>query len=633
MIQELRQYSQSFFIKLLLIIICVTFVISFGIGTFGDKKETIAKIDGREILLKDFRKAYQQNLESLKRQFGDNFNEIEKNFNLQQRVFEQLIEKELLIIQAENLNLTTSDEELKQFIRDQKYFQKNNIFDYATYNTVLNQNNILRHDYEDSIRKEIMISKIPEMISRGIVVSESEIDQVYVHENEKIKYKYIEFESSKFLKDIVITDTEISKYYEKNKTSFKSDESFEIDYFILKLNDFRSKRLIKEREIRRYYKKNISNYTNPAEVKARHILLKVNASASEETKQNRENEIKILLDKIKAGEKFEDVAKNFSEDATKSKGGDLGWFKLGEMVPEFEDVAFKLKINQVSEIVKTPFGLHLIKIDDKRKEEILSIDNVRDEINSILTEKYAEKKLIEETKKLESIISENSIKNLAKIFKKTIVKSKRFSQSNNLSELGSTEQLSIQLKEKNKKDVGFWKRNPIQGHVVYEIRNKYKPKLLDLKMVSQEISQKLSKQKSFDFALKTARVSLSKIREGKDIDDIKKKYNLKEKNIEFSSSLKYLPEIGQNENFRSKALSLSKSNQYGLNEEESRIDLIQYLGETLNEENSDVLKKQIEKRLLQKMIENILRNELNNLKKNAKIEILNQNFQPINNNL
>ena len=105
MIQELREYSQSFLFKLLLGVICVTFVVSFGVGSFGDRKEVIAKVNGREILLKDYRKAYQNRLQSLRQQFGENADAFAEQINLRQRVFEQMIDQELLAIEAEKMNL------------------------------------------------------------------------------------------------------------------------------------------------------------------------------------------------------------------------------------------------------------------------------------------------------------------------------------------------------------------------------------------------------------------------------------------------------------------------------------------------------------------------------------------------
>ena len=132
MIQELREYSQSFFFKLLLGIICVTFVISFGIGSFGDRREVIAKVNGREILLKDYQKAYQEGIQSLRQQFGENADAFAEQFNIRRLVFEQLVEKELMTIEAEGLNLETTDFELQEQIRIQPYFQKNGKFDYET---------------------------------------------------------------------------------------------------------------------------------------------------------------------------------------------------------------------------------------------------------------------------------------------------------------------------------------------------------------------------------------------------------------------------------------------------------------------------------------------------------------------
>ena len=166
MIQELREYSQSFFFKLLLGIICVTFVISFGIGSFGDRREVIAKVNGREILLKDYQKAYQEGILSLRQQFGENADAFAEQINLRQRVFEKLIERELMAREASEMDLETTDLELQEQILRQPNFHKEGRFDYETYNTVLSQNRIVRHEYEDSLRHELMAGKLQELLTQ-----------------------------------------------------------------------------------------------------------------------------------------------------------------------------------------------------------------------------------------------------------------------------------------------------------------------------------------------------------------------------------------------------------------------------------------------------------------------------------
>ena len=138
MIQELREYSNNLFFKLLMGVIAVTFVLSFGVGGFfGDRKEVVAKVNGQEILLKEYREAYQNRLRALQQQFGENADKFAEQLNLRQQVFNQLVDRYLLLTDAEDLNLAATDLELQDFISKQPYFQQNGQFDYNTYETVL----------------------------------------------------------------------------------------------------------------------------------------------------------------------------------------------------------------------------------------------------------------------------------------------------------------------------------------------------------------------------------------------------------------------------------------------------------------------------------------------------------------
>ncbi len=255
MIQELREYSQSFLFKLLLGVICVTFVVSFGVGSFGDRKEVIAKVNGREILLKDYRKAYQNRLQSLRQQFGENADAFAEQINLRQRVFEQMIDQELLAIEAENMNLEATDLELQEEIRNQPYFQKDGNFDFETYNTVLSQNRIVRQEYEDSLREELKVRKLQKLIGVGLLVSSKEVDEMYQLENQKIQIGYLHFDPQVFIPGVEIKDGEVRQYFEENRDAFKTEKAYRIESFVLGLQDFQEEVKVKEREIRRYYEK------------------------------------------------------------------------------------------------------------------------------------------------------------------------------------------------------------------------------------------------------------------------------------------------------------------------------------------------------------------------------------------
>ena len=188
MIQELREYSQSLFFKLLLLVIAVTLVISFGVGSFfGERKEVLATVNGQDVLLKDFQRAYQNQMENLRRTFGDSADKLAEQLGLRNQVLQQLVDQALLVQAAETQGLLVTDLELQEYIRQQPFFQKDGQFDYETYTTILNQNRIPLNDYEDSSRHDLLVQKQQAMLGAGLFVSAAEVEQAYLAEHEQVE--------------------------------------------------------------------------------------------------------------------------------------------------------------------------------------------------------------------------------------------------------------------------------------------------------------------------------------------------------------------------------------------------------------------------------------------------------------
>ena len=477
MIQELREYSRSLFFKLLMGVIAITFVLSFGVGGFfGDRKEVVARVNDTEILLKEYREAYQNRLRVFQQQFGKNAEQLAEQINLRQQVFNHLIERYLLLTNSAGLNLIATDLELQDYIKEQPYFQKNGKFDYKTYESVLSQNRIVRHEYENSLRADILLNKKKQLLVAGLVINDTEIEQAYRRNFEKIKLEYVFFDPLVFLEKTEVNENQLREYFQKHSKDFKTNNQFRVEYFKISTDSYKDSSKVKEREIRRYYKKNKNNYITPPEIKARHILFKTVPNAPEKTLLEKRKQLNILLERIKGGEPFEEIAQKYSEDGTSEDGGDLGWFKPGEMIPEFEDVAFSLETGQLSEIVHTPFGLHLIKVDDKKNKITRSLEDAREEIKLILTDSRAQKKLDEESLRLAGLAGESFLKEAQKL-NKEIVNSDWIEVNSIIPGLGSASELIKELLKRKPGEMGVWKRNPVLGNVIYRLSETKKPKI------------------------------------------------------------------------------------------------------------------------------------------------------------
>ena len=626
MIQELREYSKTIFFKILLGVIAITFVLSFGVGGFfGDRKEVIANINSNEILLKEYREAYQNRLRALQQQFGENVDQIAEQINLRKQVFDQLVDRYLLLNDTENLNLIVTDLELQEFIKKQPFFQNNGQFDYRTYEAVLNQNRIVRHEYENSLRKDILLKKKREFLISGIIVNDEEVEQAFRRNFEKIELDYVFFDPQAFMEETETNKNEAIDYYQKNKNKFKSLNKFKIEYFTISSEYFKERIKIKEREVRRYYKKNIENYVTPPQVKARHILLKVVPNATEKLVKEKQEKLQRLLSKINSGESFEELAKSHSEDGSSSDGGDLGWFKPGEMVPAFEEAAFSLDIGQVSQIVRSPFGLHLIKVDDLKEKITKSLEDVRNEILVILTNKKTQKRLKEETERLISIPGD-SFFNEAKKLNKDLVETEWFDSLSVIPKLGSVSSLVSELMRSKLGEIGVWKRNPVMGYVFYKLNDTKGPEIKLFEDSKDDVYSALQLEKAQSIAIETAKKYFTKLEEGALLEELSNKHGLTVETIELTPNSKFIPKIGNNREFLKVGLKLNNSEKFGLSISGDDSHLIQFKKRKIQDKNVVQLKEKIRSELLQILQQAVFSKELKRLRDSAEIEIKNTMF-------
>ena len=626
MIQELREYSKNLFFKILLGVIAITFVLSFGAGSFfGDRKEVVAIVNNKEILLKEYRETYQNRMRAFQEQFGENAEKFADQLNLRQQVFNQLIDRYLLLSDAERLNLLATDLELQDFIRQQAFFQKNGQFDYDTYETVLSQNRIVRHEYEGSLRADLLLAKKQQLLGTGLVISSSEIEQAYRMDFEKIEVDYVFFDPKLFLNKTTVNETDLRMYHQEHPEEFQTLDQFEIEYFILSSNYYKDIVNIREREVRRYYKKNAESYATPPELKARHILLKLPPDAPKQILTEKQKQMQKLLTQIKSGASFEELAIEHSEDGTAADGGDLGWFKPGEMVPAFETAAFSLEAGEVSNIVQSPFGLHLIKVEALKEGITKSLDETRVEITDILTESRAQKRLDEDLDRLTGLAGESFTEEARKLNNEVQI-SKWFDKSQVIPGLGSASELVTELMRRKPGEMGVWRRNPILGHVIYRLNRVKEPVTRELEEAKEDVEAAVRLEKARSLALETAKSAFTQVQRGEKMESLTEKLGLKTKTLTFSANTRFLPEVGDNTEFRKVGLHLNQNKPFGLSMNENRADLIHFKKRTLASENADEQKDKVRSQLRKNLQQALLSKELKRLRDSATIEIINSVF-------
>ena len=395
MLDRMRRHRG--WLKWSLAIVVVSFVLLYIPSFLQDPTQgaasnaVVADVDGREITAGHFRRVYQQQMQQYRQSYGANIDErLLKQLGIDQRIVQQLIQEEASLAEAKRLGIKASDAEVRERILALPAFQENGQFigDDRYRQLLRMQTPPMRPDeFEDQVRRSIVAEKLQAALTGWMTVSDTDIVDEFKKRNEKVKLAVVNFPADKFREGAVATDAEVAKHFEDHKESYRISEKRKVRYLVVDQEALRQKATVGGQQIERYYTDNMAQYSTPEQVRASHILLKTEGKDDAAVKKQAED----LLAQLKKGANFEELAKKNSQDEGSAvKGGDLDFFNKGQMVPEFDKVAFELQPGQMSDLVKSQFGYHIIKVTDKRAATQKSLAEVRTQIEDTLKYEQAQ---------------------------------------------------------------------------------------------------------------------------------------------------------------------------------------------------------------------------------------------------
>ncbi|MGM0419217.1 MAG: SurA N-terminal domain-containing protein, partial [Thermodesulfobacteriota bacterium] len=391
MLQFIRNKASSWIVKVILALICIVFVF-FGWGTYqSGKQNQVAKVNGDVITPEQYKNKYNQLVNSLKQRFGGEMSsEMLEMFEAEKQALDSLIEERLIIQKASDLGIKVSDAELADHIFNMDFFTTNGSFDNKKYKEVLAANRLSVEEFESLMRKDLLLERVTDIVTGAVKVTDKELREWFNYNNKTVDIKYAAFIPGEYDKaSFEITDEDIKKYYEENKENYKTEPKVKVSYIRFSADDFKDHVTVSESDIEAYYNENSEKYSQKAKVKASHILINVDENASEEKVEKAKSKILDIRKKIVNGNSFAEMAKEYSEGPSAENGGDLGEFQKDDMVEPFSDAAFATEAGEVSEPVRTKFGWHIIKVDEKNKDSVNEFNDVKDEIKDYLQTRQA----------------------------------------------------------------------------------------------------------------------------------------------------------------------------------------------------------------------------------------------------
>ncbi len=379
MLYVMRNKMKSFVMWIIIGAFVTTIFVAWGMGNSqrgAEAENWVAKVNAETIPLAD----YERELRQLEAQFRDFPPELTAALNLKEQALDRMISRRLFQLQAEKMDVEVGDEELAAAIQSIPAFQEQGSFNAQVYRAFLAQNRLTPSVFEQDLRSDLRVTKVQSLMQDSVKVSEDEIYAKYLEQNERMTVSYALIKAEDRAPEGKPTEEEIVAYYDLHKEEFRTDDQVNAVFTYVTPQDFFDDIPVTDETIEKYYADNRSLYVQPERVQARHILIRAPQDGDEAAIEAARERIEGLLAQVREGADFAALARENSDDSTAARGGDLGFFERGVMVKEFEEAAFGLAPGEVSPIIRTRFGFHIIKVEEKRPEEAKPLAEAREEI-------------------------------------------------------------------------------------------------------------------------------------------------------------------------------------------------------------------------------------------------------------
>jgi len=551
MLDRMRRHKN--WLKWSLAIVVLTFVLLYipdfvqttPTGTGAGAREVVAEINGRSVTAGDFQQRYLSQVQAYRQQFGGSMNDqLLRQLGIDQQILSQMIDEQVGLIEAEQNGITVSDDELAQQIFSIPALQENGRFigEQRYEQLLLSQNPPLtKTQFEDSLRRSLVLDKLRAALTDWMAVSDGDVQREYKQRNEKVKLQVVALTEAKFRSGVTVTDADVASHFEAHKAEYRIGEQRKIKYLLLDRDQARLKITVPPSDIQRYYNDNIQQYQTPEQVKASHILLKTEGKDEATVRKQAEE----VLKEVKSGGDFAALAKKYSEDeGSKATGGDLDYFGRGRMVPEFENVAFTLPPGQVSDLVKSQFGFHIIKVIDKRAGATRPLGEVQAQIQDQLSLQLADQRITDQAAQFTSRIKDMAdLEPIARELQVMVQESGYFQRGDPVPGLGAAPQVAATAFTLQ----GTAASAPLgtaRGPVFIAVSERKDPYVPMLEEVKERVREDLIKSKATEASRERANAIAAALKSAKDFAAAAKAQGLESKDTELVPRGAAIPDVG-----------------------------------------------------------------------------------------
>jgi len=628
MLDIMRRQKRSWLILLLLGIGVLAFVM-VGVYPQGDQGDvvTIAEVNGDRITSTELENNYQRFLQTYQQFLSGTMspNEIAQ-LNLRGEVLNELIQQRLLLQEARKLGLGATDDELAAGIAANSAFQTGGRFNQNVYRRMLRAQGMSPAQFEGQLRDSLTIQKLFSLIQDSMPVTEDELKDRYRLDNEQVNLEFIRLQTEDFLPQVEVTDGGIGDYYEKNKTQLREPLKVKVRYIAYPIEKFGAASEVTDAQIDEYY--NVyrdRRFRDPEQVRFRQIFIQSPEGAPAEEKAKARERLNKILQEALSGADFAALAKEHSQDPSAAQGGDMGLVARGEITPGLERPLFALEPGKMSEILESPYGLHLLRVEEKRSENIKKLDEVREIIITALkSEKGTElaARAIEDDR--EKVLDGVPFEEIAKNRGLAMNTSPPFGAGEKVDEIGAVADFyktSLGLRAKDQ--IGPIVQGPKEYYLL-QLSERIEPRIPELAAVKEKVKENLRLRKARELANARAKDLLNELKTRESLEEVAKAHELAiEETGLFPRHEANIPKIGS---------LRTGQGQLTLSKEKPRADALVIQGDAIyivalkesipaNLDDFPAAKQALNQQILGEKRQRALQRLIENLKNKAEIEI------------
>ncbi len=371
----------------------------------------LATVNGEKIGQQEFDNALNQQEQRFREMAGSNFDPAffdkpEIKFS----ILDSLISQHLMGMEANKAGLSLTNEQIGQIIVNIGAFQKDGKFDRQVYETVLKEKGKTPASFDAEIRQAVLVQQLSEAYTQNGYAAKVVAENLIRLNEQKRIVAVANLDAATFIKQVKVSDSAVSDYYTKNAQEFQLPERAKVEYVVLSADSLSSQMTANDDEIKQYYTDHQAEFGSQEQRQAAHILITVAKQATDAEKQAAQAKAEKVLQQVRQSpSQFAALAKQYSQDpGSAANGGDLGMFGRGAMVKPFEDSVFSLKVGEVSGLVQTDFGYHIIKLLAIKPAKMQALNEVKGMIAQRLKLQHASDKFAELAEKFNNTVYEQS---------------------------------------------------------------------------------------------------------------------------------------------------------------------------------------------------------------------------------